>query len=308
MKNRDPLPEDLSVLARRGALSPAELRRFEVYASASPVTAWLHRLGSEYDATRVTEPGDQALLERAVEKACARRTSARASLTRLRLRTLVAAVLACTASAALAGAGVLHWTRSSGAPSGSDPRAAEPPKRGATGASGAAISPPHASAPIPSTQPEALEPSTAGPPTGPGAPLETAFVGRAASGQQQGPAELFSLANELRKAGKTGEAIAAYRRLQQEYPVRPEASVSHVLLARILMRHEGPAAAQEQFARYLARHPRGNLAEEALSGSAAAFRALARSEDERRVLETLLSRFPSSIYAGAARERLDELD
>ena len=305
MKDRDRLPEDLSALARRGALSPAEMRRFEVYASASPVTAWLHRLGSEYDATRVTEPGDQALLERAVEKACARRTSARAPLTRLRLRTLVAAVLACTASAALAGAGVLHWTRSSGAPSGFDPRAAEPPKRGATGA---AVSPPHAPAPIPSTQPETLEPSTAFPPTDPGAPLETAFVGRAASGQPQGPAELFSLANELRKAGRTGEAIAAYRRLQQEYPARPEASVSHVLLARILMRHEGPAAAQEQFARYLARHPRGNLAEEALSGSAAAFRALARSEDERRVLETLLSRFPSSIYAGAARERLDELD
>jgi TolA-binding protein len=305
MKERDRLPEDLSAVARRGELSPAEARRFEVYLSASPITAWLHRLGYDYDALGAAEPGDQALLERAVERAHERRMPVRARRTSLHPGAFIVAVLACSASAALATAGVLHWTRTSGAHVGSGVQSTEPAGHSESDTSTPSASRSDAPPAIASAVPETRHPSAGAVQQSPEA---AASERRPANAARQTASQMFSLANELRKAGRTSEAVVAYRRLQSEYPGATEASVSHVLLGRILMRHEGPASAHQEFARYLAGHPRGNLAEEALSGSAAALRALGRGADERRALETLLSRFPSSIYAGAARERLDELD
>jgi TolA-binding protein len=307
MKERDRLPEDLSALARRGELSPAEARRFEVYLGASPITAWLHRLGYDYDALGTAEPEDQALLERVVERAYERRMPVRARRTSLHPGAFIVAVLACSASAALATAGVLHWTRTSGAHFDSGVQSTEPARHSESDTSTPSASASRSDAPsaIASAVPEIRHPNA-------GAVQQSreaaASERRVANGARQTASQMFSLANELRKAGRTSEAVAAYRRLQSEYPGATEASVSHVLMGRILMRHEGPASAHQEFARYLARHPRGNLAEEALSGSAATLRALGRGAEERQALETLLSRFPSSIYAGAARERLDELD
>jgi TolA-binding protein len=308
MKERDRLPEDLSAVARRGELSPAEARRFDVYLSASPITAWLHRLGYDYDALGAAEPGDQALLDRVVERAYERRMPVRARRTSLHLGAFIVAVLACSAAAALATAGVLHWTRTSGTHVGSAaPPSTEPARHSESDTSTPNASASRSDAPpaIASAVRETRHPSAGAVQQSPEA---AASERRVANAVRQTASQMFSLANELRKAGRTSEAVAAYRRLQSEYPGATEASVSHVLMGRILMRHEGPASAHQEFERYLARHPRGNLAEEALSGSAAALRALGRGADERLALETLLSRFPSSIYAGAARERLDELD
>jgi TolA-binding protein len=118
---------------------------------------------------------------------------------------------------------------------------------------------------------------------------------------------MFSEANRLRKSGRLGDAERAYRRLQQTHPQSDQASVSRVLLGRLLLGRGQLQAAHREFSRYLAAHARGSLAEEALQGSAMALRALGRQNDERAVWQTLLNRFPGSIYASRARERLREL-
>jgi TolA-binding protein len=308
MKDKDRLPEDLSVLARRDELSPAEARRFEVYVSASPVSAWLHRLGCDYDALQTSAPGDAALLERAIEKAHALRTPARARRTRFRAGTVAITLLAGSASAALAAVGVERFILSSDVASDSHTRGVEAPGGHTPSASRPVVPPSDAPQAIPTATAEVPKRAEDPAPRASEPIAEGTLERRTDVVARQSAPEMFSLANQLRKAGRTSEAIAAYRKLQTESPESPEASVSHVLLARILTRHEGPAAGLVEFERYLARNPRGSLAEEALSGSAAALRALGRSADERRVLMTLLSQFPSSIYARAARERLDELD
>jgi len=132
--------------------------------------------------------------------------------------------------------------------------------------------------------------------------------GRGAGEPAESAARRFSEANSLRKAGRRGEAEQAYLRLEREHAGSPEAAVSHVLLGRILLRQGRAAAACAQFEQYLAQQGRGNLAEEALQGNAMCLRALGRSAAERGIWQKLLSRFPGSIYADAARRRLQDLD
>jgi TolA-binding protein len=71
------------------------------------------------------------------------------------------------------------------------------------------------------------------------------------------------------------------------------------------MLEQGQASgALSQFDRYLARRSQGPLAQEALFGKASALSRLGRLEEERRTWETLLARFPTSIYRDRAHERL----
>ena len=116
--------------------------------------------------------------------------------------------------------------------------------------------------------------------------------------------ELFSRANGERKAGKVDEALLSYAELRRSFPGSQEATLSHVLSGRLLFGRGDTSRAAAEFAAYLARNPNGTLAEEALHGKAEALRALGRNEEERRTWERLLERFPGSIHAATARERL----
>src|SRR5690606_20305411 len=82
---------------------------------------------------------------------------------------------------------------------------------------------------------------------------------------QPGAAELFARANANRSNGDAAGARRTYAELQRRFPTSEEALVSPVSLGRLEAR-SNPAAALRHFDAYLARAPRGALAEEALFG------------------------------------------
>jgi TolA-binding protein len=118
----------------------------------------------------------------------------------------------------------------------------------------------------------------------------------------EGPAALFSAANTARRTGRASQAIALYRELQQGYPSSAEASLSRVSLGRLLLARGQLDGALVQFSTYL--RGGGPLEEEALLGKAKTLAALGRTGDERATWQALLRRFPRSVYAAEARERL----
>jgi hypothetical protein len=91
-------------------------------------------------------------------------------------------------------------------------------------------------------------------------------------------------------------------KLQADFPGSPQAHVSLVSLGKLLMQRAMPEAALQRFSTYLVTS--GPLEEEALFGRAQALAALGRAADESRTWERLLTRYPQSVYAGAARKRL----
>jgi TolA-binding protein len=118
-------------------------------------------------------------------------------------------------------------------------------------------------------------------------------------------AELFSQGNAARRRGDMAEAVIAYEQLQARYPRSAEAALSHVVLARRYLGQD-PAGALKHFDAYLRSEPHGALAQESLHGRARALGMLGRGADERRAWQELLRRYPESVYADRARERLGE--
>jgi TolA-binding protein len=98
--------------------------------------------------------------------------------------------------------------------------------------------------------------------------------------------------------------MSLYGELQSRYPGSAEAEISYVSLGRVLLEQGQASSALAQFDRYLSRRPGGPLAQEALFGKASALARLGRLEEERRTWETLLARFPNSMYRDRAHERL----
>ena len=115
-------------------------------------------------------------------------------------------------------------------------------------------------------------------------------------------ASLFGRANAKRLAGDDTAAIALYREIAERYPTTPQALMSEMALGKLLMSKGDAAGALSHFRRYA--NAGGPLGVEALWGEADALRALGRSNEEHRVLEKLLERYPDSPYANTARKRL----
>ncbi|MCA9665856.1 MAG: PEGA domain-containing protein, partial [Myxococcales bacterium] len=117
---------------------------------------------------------------------------------------------------------------------------------------------------------------------------------------------LRARAQKARAERRWRAAAAAYRQLVQRSPRR--AGAARLSLAELELVHLGhPRAALAHFARYLAQHPKGLLAAEALWGKARALRALGRSKAEREALETLVRRFAHAPQVTLARRRLRAL-
>jgi outer membrane protein assembly factor BamD (BamD/ComL family) len=118
-------------------------------------------------------------------------------------------------------------------------------------------------------------------------------------------ASLLQGANAARSRGQIEQAASLLRELQQRFPGSPEATLSHVSLGKLLMLRGSSEAALREFSTYLTRG--GPLEEEALVGRAQALGAMGRLGEERGTWEALLTRFPNSVYAPRARERLGVL-
>ena len=119
--------------------------------------------------------------------------------------------------------------------------------------------------------------------------------------------ELLERANHSRRQGQLEQAVTRYRSLERIYPRSREAMSARVARGRLLL---GPLARPKEalsaFESYLETAAKGSLAPEAAAGVARAHRALGHHAREREAWETLIARFPASIYVSEAQARLAE--
>jgi TolA-binding protein len=287
------LVEDLSVLSRRGALSAAERLTLAEALDANAPLATAHQLGLDFDQVAAVKPGDDALIADVATRAVRRGRPAR--FPRFRPRVLLLA-----ATLALAGSAAAWWQRT---------RAAEPARPAAApqpSTSAAPLASPHG--PFPAAGVAASADLVSSP-----APVNAVSTAPAPSPRLNEPSGrpidsaelLFREANAARRAGDQASARTLYLRLQRDFPASDEAHLAHVSLGNLLLSMGRAGEAEQQFAAYL--RGRSALAQEALVGRAQSLAALGRSSDERAVWQGLLHDYPSSVYAGRAKQRLAEL-
>jgi TolA-binding protein len=281
-------PEGLIDRAAQGALDADEQSTLDRHLAICEACAGLLKQADWIERELAPQPRDEILNQRGVEAAMLRmqRSSpvARARAWPGWLRLAAAGVLLAsgvTATAAIVG-------RRSSARARVESPALRP------------IDPPAARSAPPPVLPPADRPEPAEEPP-PGAPSSRPAAARPAVTA----AVLFERAGKLRREGQADAAIAAYRRLQETFPDAREARLSFALAGQLLLERGRPKEALAQFDR----HPRvgGDVDEEALAGRAAALEQLNRTTDAVAAWESLLDRYPGSIYAARARARLAQL-
>jgi len=334
-------PENLGVRARRAALLPGEQAEFDRVLSTSPVLRTAYQLGRDFDAIAVVEAGDEQRVARFVDRALAARRSKRQRLfgpVRVSPWLAAAAVLAvCGVAFGVRG---VWWPQPATTPAASAVLAESAPAR----VKHRAVSPPRAanepldesSAATTQSNQNVIEPSLPPPstsevvplnsmrvpvtrPSAPVVPTLTSAPAMTAAAQPKDSVATFVIeqpseanagalmrqASRARSLGEIDRAVALLSELQNRFSSSPEAHVSLVSLGKLLMQRGRPDAALQRFSSYLATS--GPLEEEALVGRARALAALGRASEERSTWQRLLSRFPGSVYAGAARERMATL-
>jgi TolA-binding protein len=125
----------------------------------------------------------------------------------------------------------------------------------------------------------------------------------ATSKESPSAAKLFGEANQARRSGDVGRASGLYHLLQDQFPGSPEAELSRVTLALLLLDNGDAQAALSGFERYLAGSSRG-LEAEALVGRARALGRLGRRDLEVSAWREVQRKYPRSIYGRQATERL----
>jgi TolA-binding protein len=115
--------------------------------------------------------------------------------------------------------------------------------------------------------------------------------------------KLFGEANQARRSGDVGRASGLYHLLQDQFPGSPEAELSQVTLALLLLDSGDAQGALSGFERYLAGASRG-LEAEALVGRARALGRLGRRDLEASAWREVQRKYPQSIYGRQAGERL----
>jgi tetratricopeptide (TPR) repeat protein len=123
------------------------------------------------------------------------------------------------------------------------------------------------------------------------------------------PSDLLREANQLRAQARWADAAKKYEQVLRHRVDSPEAYPATVALAKLDVDHlEDPRRALALYDRAMMIAPEGSLADEAAWGRTRALRALGRHDDERSALRSFLSRYPSSLLAGLAAERLKNLE
>ena len=128
----------------------------------------------------------------------------------------------------------------------------------------------------------------------------------ATSKEPTSAAKLFGEANQARRSGDVGRASGLYHLLQDQFSGSPEAELSRVTLALLLLDNGDAQAALSGFERYLAGSSRG-LEAEALVGRARALARLGRRDLEVSAWREVQRKYPRSIYGRQATERLSAL-
>jgi hypothetical protein len=126
--------------------------------------------------------------------------------------------------------------------------------------------------------------------------------------RDESAAALFGAAESARGQGDFAEARRLYAQLASRFHGTREELSARVLGGQMMLDDlDEPAAALRSFERYLRDEPNGTLAEEALLGRAQALRRLGRADTEAAAWSDLLARYPRSVHAELARERLAAL-
>ncbi|MBN1609802.1 MAG: tetratricopeptide repeat protein [Polyangiaceae bacterium] len=287
-------PLDLSARARRHTLSESERRRLQVCLGSSSTLGLLHQIGSDFDALPTEADGDAKLVERFADQAQQRFGAPVARRPRVRAKWWVAGCLLFGTATAAAWVGGQRMARAPVAGSRQDQTA--PPAVGSRRSSSGRPS----SLPAPPPPPVSEAARAPTPPRHPAVAVQ-----RESAFSTPTVAKLFAQGNAARRRGQMAEAVMAYEQLQAIYPRSAEAALSHVVLARRYLGQD-PARALKHFDAYLRSEPHGALAQESLHGRARALGMLGRGTQERRAWQDLLLRYPESVYADRARERLGE--
>jgi len=283
----DQHPEDLIDRAVEGRLDPAEQAALDHHLAGCAVCAAHVSLAPRFERELAPQSRDAALDQSAIEAAMMRMQQSppwqRAAPAWFRW----AAAAALLAVAVTAGAAVIGRRFAS--------RPAIPPpapavERPAARAPVRAVEPAPAEAPVPDDAPPAKAPAAA---RGSAQPAVTA-------------AALLERAEQQRREGHVDAAIATFRRLQSAFPATAEAHLSYALAGQMLLKQGRAGDALAQFDRNL--RADGEVGEEALVGRATALEQLHRTADAIAAWQSLLARYPGSVYAERARARLAELN
>jgi len=285
-------------LDRRGALSSSDREALATHLQRCAECRITWQLMSDFEHSGAPAPGDELVFGRAAKAVLAKRPGRRPRAFRLALAAAVVLLMAGAASGAVILRGRLLPTPGERAenrhPSGSKPRLG--PGQNVPGVPSAVPEAP------PTPLPAALEPH-APPRPALGAARSVASLGdesglqsRGEPGPLEDAAALFVWAVKERAQGRTRASIATFRRLQQQFPLTPEALVSQVSVGDLLLDGGDAAAALVAFDGYLGVLPSGPLATEALLGKARALSALGRGTEADTVRREIARRFPDSPY------------
>jgi len=294
---------ELLLRVRRGLASDQERVALDGHLSVCENCRLTLEVMGDFDASGTTEPRDSERVARLAAAAVgAGRSAFPRSLRAPRRVWSLAAAAAVFTGAALAGAAGWLVVRSA-VPEGAIPEDASP--EGALRAPAPPVSqamqprraPAPAAAARPEVEPEEAEAAAPLARVAPAAPVESAAPS---------PSELYRVANDARRAGRTDEAIRHYQLLLRRFPTSAEAQAGRVSLGGLLLRGGAAGTALTQFDTYL-RGGGGQLAAEALYGRGRALEALGRRADEVQNWERMLKQYPGSAYATHARSRLDQL-
>jgi hypothetical protein len=277
-------PEDLSALFRRGSLSEAEKRRLDVSLASSPANRTMHRVGEAFDQIEPVPETDDAMVARIAAAAREKFAVPVVAAPKTRAPRWTVWLAAAAIVLVVAASGAFIWSLRP------QPRVAPAENVQVT-----VVPRPVAIVPAATNVPSAAD------------PVEVPRAAARPTEKSASAADLFSSANAARKRGDATGALALYGRLQSEHSSSAEALLSHVLAARVRLGRGEHTAALRQFDRYLERAPGGPLAEEALHGKASAYGQIGNAAQEQAVWRELLRRFPASVYAARARERLAEM-
>lgn len=118
---------------------------------------------------------------------------------------------------------------------------------------------------------------------------------------------LLALAQKAEREGDAGVAREMYEEFARKWPSDPRSADSRFRSAKLSFAQKRWREALLSYGKVAEDFPRSDLAPEAMLGAADSMLKLEMSEDAKAVLQQLLSKYPKSKAASAAKQRLAEL-
>ncbi|MBI5534157.1 MAG: tetratricopeptide repeat protein [Deltaproteobacteria bacterium] len=290
MRTAEIHPEELLDRERKGLLSESERRQLDLHAASCGACRMQRAAASDFEDELAPQADDDRVLARLVDGALRVDDHfQRRSRWWIRGAWLAAALLAAGGAAATVWSGARSRSLSVPAMQPIAPASAPAPQPSAVASAAADLE-----LDFPSQDPSPIQ-----------TPVSAKNAASAEAADRGATAQdLFARANEARRQNRDAAAVSLYRELQRRFPDSREAVASRAVLGQLLLDKSDPNAALGQFDRYLAEGKNGSVNEEALAGRAMSLQRLGRTAEERAAWQELLQRFPHSLHASRARERL----